>query len=100
MKEVAKTFGLQAFMTACALGWIFDGRSRSSMWTLVGGLAWSAAGVYGLTTYLRHRAYIGGLPATRGNRIIKRQHTFGLIGGVGLIAVGVLLVVWYLAARV
>jgi hypothetical protein len=51
-------------------------------------VAWFGAGILGVVTALRHRAYVNSLPPTVSNLKIKRQNRAWLIGGVVMIAIG------------
>ncbi len=51
-------------------------------------VVWLAVGIYLVVTTLRNRAYVNGLPPTKGNSAIKRQDRLVLLFGVGAIGIG------------
>ena len=52
-------------------------------------VAWFGAGIFGVVTALRHRAYVNSLPPTPGNLQIRRENRTWLIAGAAMIAIGV-----------
>ena len=51
-------------------------------------MVWLAAGASIVVMTLRNRAYVKGLPPTKGNLSIKRDHLLFLVLGVSAIGVG------------